>query len=481
MFVLNIFNLVFFVSSFVLSLYGLNMLILTLLFLISDRNNQDVDVPLEWPKVTVQLPLFNELSVVARLIESVVKLDYPRQCITIQILDDSNDSTTDVVRDLVRLYQQQGISIECYHRSHRLGNKAGALAAGLLASKDEFIAIFDADFVPNPDYLKKVIPYFNIKDVGMVQTRWGHLNPFHNLLTRAQTIALDGHLVVEQVARSRNDLLFNFNGSAGVWRKKCIVDSGGWQSDTIAEDLDLSYRAQIRGWDFRYLFDIVSPAEIPSELISFKSQQFRWVKGSVQCLCKHLLNIIRHSKFSFWQRYQAIMHLGGYLMHPMMLCFLISTVPYMLYADTDKLLPTWLGFAGFGPPLLYAVAQISAYRDGLSRFVWFPVLMVLGLGVAVNNTKAVIEALFGYKSDDFVRTPKSSYVSNEDNEFYANSNYLLVFLEILFGIYAFVSLFISISKFPSMSPFLAFFFIGFLLVAIFSYLETSRLLKNVKE
>ncbi|HCU98356.1 MAG TPA: glycosyl transferase, partial [Chloroflexi bacterium] len=319
------------------------------------------------------------------------------------------------------------------------------------------------------------------KDVGMVQTRWGHLNPFHNLLTRPHTIALDGHLVVEQVARSRNDLLFNFNGSAGVWRKKCIIDSGGWQSDTIAEDLDLSYRAQIRGWDFRYLFDIVSPAEIPSELISFKSQQFRWVKGSVQCLCKHLLNIIRHSKFSFWQRYQAIMHLGGYLMHPMMLCFLISTVPYMLYADTDKLLPTWLGFAGFGPPLLYAVAQISAYRDGLSRFVWFPVLMVLGLGVAVNNTKAVIEALFGYKSDDFVRTPKSSYVSNEENEFYANSNYLLVFLEILFGIYAFVSLFISISKFPSMSPFLAFFFIGFILVAIFSYLETSRLLKKVKE
>ena len=474
MFLINISHAIFVISASVLAMYGLNMLILTVFFVRRYNLKPVGEFPEKWPDVTIQLPVFNEIQVVHRLIHAVANLDYPIESLDIQVLDDSTDETTDIVKKLVVSYQEKGLNIECYHRLDRVGNKAGALASGLQEAKGEFIGIFDADFVPPSNYLKSIIPYFAHRKVGMVQTRWGHLNALDNPLTRAQAIALDGHLVVEQVARSRNNLCFNFNGSAGVWRKKCIVSSGGWQSDTIAEDLDLSYRAQMAGWEFRYVSDVVSPAEIPVGIHAFKRQQFRWVKGSVQCLLKHASRLAGFAEFSIWKRVQALLHLGGYLMHPMMLCFLVFSVPCMLYTDINYVLPQWFGVAGLGPPVLYAVAQLMAYPKGLMRFMWFPVLMLLGLGVAVNNTRAVFEAVLRYKPDEFLRTPKNSGSPVSLYDFYENKNDKTVWLEIFFAIYSGVSFLFAIQRMPALAPFLALFALGFVLVAYIGLLETNR-------
>ncbi|MBO36297.1 MAG: glycosyl transferase [Anaerolineaceae bacterium] len=470
----NISHAIFVISASLLAMYGLNMLMLTAFFVRRYRVKPVAHFPEKWPDVTVQLPVFNEIQVVRRLIHAVANLDYPIESLSIQVLDDSTDETTDVVKKLVASYKEKGLNIECYHRFDRVGNKAGALARGLLQAKGEFIAIFDADFVPPPNYLKKTIPYFVFRKVGMVQTRWGHLNALDNPLTRAQAIALDGHLVVEQVARSRNNLCFNFNGSSGIWRKACIVSSGGWQSDTIAEDLDLSYRAQMAGWEFRYVSDVISPAEIPGGIHAFKRQQFRWVKGSVQCLLKHAIRLVGFTEFSIWKRIQAIMHLGGYLMHPMMLCFLVFSIPCMLYTNVNNVLPQWLGIAGLGPPVLYAIAQVTAYRKGLTRFIWFPVLMLLGLGVAVNNTRAVFEAIFRYKPNEFLRTPKNSGLSVSIYDLYANKNDKIVWLEFFFAVYAGASFLLSTQRIPALAPFLALFALGFVLVGLTGLLETNR-------
>ena len=474
MFLINISHAIFVISASVLAMYGLNMLILTAFFVRRYNLKPVAHFPKKWPDVTVQLPVFNEIQVVRRLIHAVANLDYPIDSLDIQVLDDSTDETTDIVKKLVVSYKEKGLNIECYHRLDRVGNKAGALASGLQKAKGEFIGVFDADFVPPPNYLKSIMPYFTFRKVGMVQTRWGHLNALDNPLTRAQAIALDGHLVVEQVARSRNNLCFNFNGSAGVWRKKCIVSSGGWQSDTIAEDLDLSYRAQMAGWEFRYVSDVVSPAEIPVGIHAFKRQQFRWVKGSVQCLLKHASRLVGFAEFSIWKRVQALLHLGGYLMHPMMLCFLVFSIPCMLYTDVNNVLPQWLGIAGLGPPVLYAVAQVMAYPKGLLRFIWFPVLMLLGLGVAVNNTRAVFEAIFRYKPNEFLRTPKNSGSSVSIYDLYENKNDKTVWLELFFAVYAGSSFLLAIQRMPALAPFLALFALGFVLVGFIGLLERNR-------
>ncbi len=382
------------------------MLVLTLLFLRSRQSPLALRSPSDWPRVTVQLPLFNERLVVERLIDAVARLDYPPQRLSIQVLDDSTDETTLLAGRRVALYRARGLDIICLHREHRTGNKAGALAAGLRRAAGEFVAVFDADFVPPADFLKRTMPHFSTSRVGMVQTRWGHLNATQGVLTRAQALALDGHMVVEQVARSANGLLFNFNGSAGVWRRECIESSGGWQADTLAEDLDLSYRAQLRGWEFHYLPNMVVPAEVPLGLLAFKRQQFRWVKGSVQCLLKHAARVVR-AEFSLWKRVQGLLHLGGYLMHPMMLCLLLASMPVVLLGGADNVMPRLLGIAGLGPPVLYAVAQINAYPRGIKRALWFPALMLLGVGIALNNTRAVLEALSGHRPTEFLRTPKT--------------------------------------------------------------------------
>ncbi len=460
-------------SASVLALYGFNMLVLTLLFLRSRQLRSVLRPPSDWPRVTVQLPLFNERLVVERLIDAVARLEYPPQRLSIQVLDDSTDETTLLARRRVALYRARGVDIICLHREHRTGNKAGALAAGLRRAAGEFIAVFDADFVPPPDFLKRTMPHFSTSRVGVVQARWGHLNATQSVLTRAQALALDGHMVVEQVARSANGLLFSFNGSAGVWRRECIESSGGWQADTLAEDLDLSYRAQLRGWEFHYLPNVVAPAEVPLGVLAFKRQQFRWVKGSVQCLLKHAACVVR-AEFSLWKRVQGLLHLGGYLMHPMMLCLLLASMPVVLLGEAGNVMPGLLGLAGLGPPVLYAVAQINAYPRGIKRALWFPALMLLGVGIALNNTRAVLEALSGHRPTEFLRTPKTDAGRGPDGRAYALSTDWSTWVEFVLAGYALAATALALQRLPGLAPFLLLFALGFLIVAVMSLLESRQ-------
>jgi cellulose synthase/poly-beta-1,6-N-acetylglucosamine synthase-like glycosyltransferase len=329
---LSVLEIVYAGAALLLAMYALNSWILTFLFL---RHRQDSEPRPElqhFPRVTVQLPIFNESLVVERLIDSVVQLAWPRDRLQIQVLDDSTDETTAIAQARVDALRAQGVDIELVHRTDRAGFKAGALKEGLKSATGEFIAIFDADFVPDPDWLRKTIPHFSSRPrLGMIQTRWAHLNRDYSLLTHAQAIALDGHFVVEQAARHRSGLLMNFNGTAGVWRKSCIADAGGWHGDTISEDLDLSYRAQLRGWECLYLPDVAAPAEIPPQLAAFKRQQFRWAKGSIQCL-KKLVRPVTVARLPFIVRWQALVHLSTYLIHPLMLTLLLVSLPLMLVA-----------------------------------------------------------------------------------------------------------------------------------------------------
>jgi len=394
------------VVALLLAVYALNAWILTFLYL---HHRGDAVSQLElrgFPRVTVQLPIFNESLVVERLIEAVVRLDWPRDRLQIQVLDDSTDETTAIAQACVDAYRAQGVDIELLHRTHRVGFKAGALREGLKRATGEFIAIFDADFVPAPDWLRQTVPHFLHRPrVGLIQTRWAHLNRDYSLLTRAQAIALDGHFTVEQTARQRSGLLMNFNGTAGIWRRSCIADAGGWQDDTISEDLDLSYRAQLRGWECLFLPQVSAPAEIPPQLAAFKRQQFRWAKGSIQCL-KKLARLLVAARLPLVVRWQGLVHLSTYLIHPLMLVLLLVSLPLMLVAGNLHLPLGFLSLVSLGPPLMYAVSQRTLYpRRWLRHYALMPMLVLLGTGVALSNSRAVVEALLGVESV-FRRTPK---------------------------------------------------------------------------
>jgi cellulose synthase/poly-beta-1,6-N-acetylglucosamine synthase-like glycosyltransferase len=363
----------------------------------------------ELPTVTVQLPVFNEYYVIRRLIEAVSRLDYPREKLQIQILDDSTDETGDIASFEAARLRAKGFDIEYHHRDHRNGFKAGALASGLDRAKGEFIFILDADFVPAPDTLRRTIDYFTDPNIGMVQMRWGHLNRDYSLLTKIQSLFLDGHLLLEQTARSRSGRFFNFNGTAGIWRKSCICDAGGWQDDTLTEDLDLSYRAQMKGWKFIYLPEIVVPAELPVDINGFKSQQHRWTKGSIQT-CKKLLPEIWRSRLPLLIKLEATAHLTsnfGYLLL-VLLCVLILPQSFRthgaLYAwlvDLPIFVATSVSIGVF-----YVVAQTHLNPRGWLRELWmFPLTLALATGMSVNNAFGVIEAIINHRSD-FSRTPK---------------------------------------------------------------------------
>jgi len=410
-------------AALLLTLYALNSWILTVLFFRHRKDSHPRPEPTRVPSVTVQLPIFNEALVVERLIDSVVQLDWPRDRLQIQVLDDSTDETTAIAQACVDAYRAQGVDIELVHRTDRIGFKAGALDEGLKSATGELFAIFDADFVPNPGWLHQTVPYFiHQTQLGMLQTRWEHLNRDYSLLTRAQAIALDGHFTVEQAARQRSGLLMNFNGTAGIWRRSCITDAGGWQHDTISEDLDLSYRAQLRGWQCLFLPDVEAPAEIPPQLAAFKRQQFRWAKGSIQCL-KKLAGPVATASLPLVVRWQALVHLSTYLIHPLMIVLLLVALPLMLSGNH---LPQPLGFlslVSLGPPLMYATAQrVLRPRGWLKRYAAMPMLILLGTGVALNNTRAVIEALLGV-DNVFQRTPKFRIETRSDR--WLDSRYTL--------------------------------------------------------
>jgi cellulose synthase/poly-beta-1,6-N-acetylglucosamine synthase-like glycosyltransferase len=366
--------------------------------------------PAVWPTVTVQLPIYNERHVVERLIEACAALDYPRDRLQIQVLDDSSDDTMRIVDRSVTHWQAQGCDISAVRRADRRGYKAGALAHALPLATGDFVAVFDADFRPAPDFLRCTVPYFLTPDAtqtGFVQTRWGHLNRDYSPLTRSQALALDGHFAVEQAGRQAAGYFFGFNGSGGIWRRACIEDAqtGGWQDDTLCEDLDLSYRAQLAGWRACYVNEIIAPAEIPPQLNAYKRQQFRWAKGSIQTLRK-LGGRVWRSGRAAPVRGAAMIHLGSYLIHPMLLLLLLTIPPLLLLGGAPPSPIALVGFTSFGPPLLYAVGQQRLYgKNWWRRWIYLPLLTLLGMGVCLSNSLAVWQGL-RTRGGVFQRTPK---------------------------------------------------------------------------
>ncbi len=379
-----------------------------------------------WPFVTIQLPVFNELYVMDRLIDCIVRFDYPRDRFEIHVLDDSTDESVEITRLKVEEYKAKGFQIEQIRRANRQGYKAGALRDAMPLAKGEFIAIFDADFLPNPDFLKRTIPHFKDPSVGVVQTRWEHINEDYSLITRLQALQLNVHFTVEQAGRMRGNYLLQFNGTAGVWRRKTIEDAGGWEADTLTEDLDLSIRAQLKGWHIRFLEDVTSPAELPAEMNSLKSQQFRWMKGGAET-AKKMLPTVWRSDLSPWKKIQATAHLLSSTVFLFVFITGVSSVPLLFYlGDLIELGFSKNFFAWFLAGLLsimaiYFVANVQAthknqpFGKTLVRFVaLFPLFLSLSMGLSLHNSVAVIEGWRGKKSP-FVRTPKFNIQNIKDS------------------------------------------------------------------
>jgi cellulose synthase/poly-beta-1,6-N-acetylglucosamine synthase-like glycosyltransferase len=381
------------------------------------------------PAVTVQLPLYNERYVVRDLIEAAVRLDYPHDRLQIQVIDDSSDDTTQIAAALVTRYRRQGIDICLLHRENRHGFKAGALHAGLATTTGEYLAIFDADFRPNRDFLQRTVPHF-LEDprLGMVQTRWGHLNASASALTAAQAIALDKHFAMEQTVRHRADWFPKFNGTAGIWRRDCLEDAGGWQDDTVCEDLCLSTRAVLKGWRFRFLNDVVAPAELPTTISAYKNQQARWAKGSSQCLLKYGPGILVSRQHSWAARLYAVVAMSAYTTHLLLLILLLLLVPliYLNYRFSAHWLI--LGVAGIGQPLLFILGQQVLYPDWRRRLRHLPAMLLIAIGLAPSNARAIIQAVIS-RRHGFVRTPKGISATRP---FPATGNYRLPFDRIIF-------------------------------------------------
>ncbi|HET7747595.1 MAG TPA: cellulose synthase family protein, partial [Vicinamibacteria bacterium] len=402
----------YFLTLVILAVFGLHRYIMVFLYW-KHRDRRAVAAPLPetLPRVTVQLPLYNEMYVVERLVDSVCAIRYPKDLLEIQVLDDSTDETVDIARAVVDRYREQGFDIHYIHRANRHGYKAGALDAGLKVAKGEFVLIFDADFVAPPDILEKALGHFADEKVGMVQVRWGHINRDYSLLTQVQSILLDGHFILEHGGRNRSGRFFNFNGTAGIWRKTAIHDGGGWQHDTLTEDLDLSYRTQLRGWRFVFLQDVISPAEIPVEMNAFKSQQHRWAKGSIQT-CKKNLPRILASDLPLPVKVEAAFHLTANFAYPLMIVLSVLMFPAMVirynmgwYEMLIIDVPLFIG-ATMSVCSFYLMSQREVFGDQWkARIKYLPAVLSVGIGLSVNNAKAVLEALFGHQSE-FTRTPK---------------------------------------------------------------------------
>ncbi|MGK7389825.1 MAG: cellulose synthase family protein [Candidatus Cyclobacteriaceae bacterium M2_1C_046] len=399
----------------------------------------------ELPSVTIQLPVYNEKYVIERLLRSISSLDYPTSKLEIQVLDDSNDDTNAIIAAEVARYQKQGIDIKQICRPDRNGFKAGALAYGTEIAKGDFIAIFDADFMPNKDFLLKTVSYFTDPNIGVVQTRWGHLNRDYSLLTKLQAFGLDAHFSIEQTGRSHADSFINFNGTGGVWRKTCIADAGGWSADTLTEDLDLSYRAQLKGWKFKFVEDYDAPAELPVIMPAIKSQQYRWNKGAAETARKNIGKIFS-SKKSIINKIHATLHLLNSSVFVCLLFAAVFSIPILyIKADNPQFNPIFLlgsvfliGF--FSIALFYWIAAKTTYRNGAGNYYFktFPVFLTVSMGLSLHNGMAVLEGLFGFKSD-FIRTPKFNVINSKDpwkgNSYVKPKLNILTVLEGIFCLY----------------------------------------------
>ncbi|MFP4162892.1 MAG: glycosyltransferase [Chitinispirillaceae bacterium] len=431
-----------------------------------------------YPKVVTQLPMFNEKMVACRVIEAVAAMDYPRSRHQIQVLDDSTDETVKYVDQTVDNLKKQGYNIQVVRRVDRTGFKAGALQEGLDHTDAQFVAIFDADFVPTVDFLKKAVAFFAGRpELGLVQGRWTHLNKNSSLITRGQAMGIDGHFMIEQAARSWNNLFMNFNGTAGVFRRKAIETSGGWQHDTLTEDMDLSYRMQLAGWQTEYVPELAVPAEIPEDVNAFKNQQFRWAKGSIQTAIK-IIPLLLKKKISPFKFIQAVLHLTHYVVHPLMLLLALLTMPVLFFVKIS-LAPFWMACVIFamilatsGPSTMYMVSQHYIGNKIRKQLFLIPAMMLIGTGLAVNNGKAVIEAILK-KNSPFHRTPKKGQAKSKIG--YKPIKDITCLVEIMLGIYCFAGLkmFMGFTNFL-VSPFLALYASGFLFVGILSIVHFRR-------
>jgi cellulose synthase/poly-beta-1,6-N-acetylglucosamine synthase-like glycosyltransferase len=445
----------------------------------------------ELPRITVQLPLFNELYVAERLLAAATSLDYPRELLDIQVLDDSTDETAQIAAAAVERYREQGFDIHYIHRSDRTGFKAGALANGLRTAKGELVAVFDADFQPRPDCLRKMVDYFSDERIGMVQMRWGHINADYSLLTRLQELMLDGHFVIEQTSRNRTGAFFNFNGTAGMWRRQAIEWSGGWQHDTLTEDTDLSFRAQLMGWRFVYLVDEEVPAELPVEMNAFKAQQRRWAKGLVQVGLKLLPRLWKHPQLTWQQKLELFFRLFGNCAAPLMIALSLLHIPVLLVRFSQGFfhmllldLPLML-LATFSVVSFYGTTIWYLHRRERWRYALIPLAMAMGIGLVFSNTRAVLEALLGIKSS-FVRTPKYKVETASDNWLnvarkYRRKKGWLPFLELALALYFVVAVWYAFrSHIYATIPFLLVFLVGYGYMAGMSLFQGSaRRLLNV--
>ena len=428
--------------------------------------------------VTIQLPIYNEMNVVKRLINAVCELDYPKNLLEIQVLDDSTDETSLIISEIVKKKKKAGFNIHHIKRSNRAGFKAGALKNGLETATGEFIAIFDADFIPRKDFLKRTLKYFSSDKIGVVQTRWEHLNERESLLTMTEAFALNAHFVVEQEVRNKAGFFMNFNGTGGVWRKVCILDSGNWENDTLTEDLDLSFRAQLKGWEFIYLRDYTTPAELPSDIVALKTQQFRWTKGAIET-AKKLMKKIWNSKIPFRQKIQATIHLTNNVVFPFVLITGMLNIPFLFILNGGKywVIINFMSvffLAFISTFVLYFLAQKEIHEDWFKRILIFPLFIGGSMGMSVNNARAVIEGAFNKRSD-FVRTPKFSSIDKIDFQKkykIKDKNYIQLLFEIALAIYSFAGVILSLYLFePAALPFSLLYFIGFAMVAGLSFKE----------
>src|SRR5918993_1959809 len=431
------------------------------------------------PVVTIQLPLYNEMYVVDRLVDAVCQIEYPRERLEIQVLDDSTDETRQIAELAVRRHALQGIDIKYIHREDRTGFKAGALDEGLKIARGTYVAIFDADFIPKPDFLMRTINYFTDDKVALVQARWGHVNEDYSLLTKIQAVLLDAHFVLEHGSRNRAGCFFNFNGTAGIWRKDAIADGGGWQHDTLTEDLDLSYRTQLKGWQFVFVQDHVAPAELPVEMNAFKSQQFRWAKGSIQTFLKLMPRILQSNQPRKIKA-EAFFHLSANFNYPLMCVLSVLMAPSMvirynmgwyemLLIDVPLFFAATASVANF-----YMVCQRELHSDWLTRLKYLPFLMSIGIGLAVNNTKAVLEALFRRESE-FARTPKYRIESDSDEwigQKDRQSFGVQPVIELALGLYFTGTVFYALAnQIYGTLPFLMLFQVGFLYTGLLSIFQ----------
>jgi cellulose synthase/poly-beta-1,6-N-acetylglucosamine synthase-like glycosyltransferase len=471
----------YFIVLFVLALYGLHRYALLYDYYVYRKNIPAIPPRVEnWPKVTIQLPIFNERYVIERLVDAVSQFDYPLELLDIQVLDDSTDETREVARACVERHTATGLPIVYIHRTNREGFKAGALENGLKTSQGEFVAIFDADFIPTSDFLRRTIPYFlapGNENIGMVQTRWTYLNSDYSLLTHVETILLDGHFVIEHGGRSRRGSFFNFNGTAGVWRRAAIEAAGGWEHDTLTEDTDLSYRAQLKGWKFLYLPEIECASELPVDMNGFKAQQARWAKGLMQTARKILPRVLR-SDAPFHVKSEAFFHLTANISYPLMV--LLSTM--LLPAMIVRFYQGWFQMLVIDLPLFLAsTCSISSFylaaqkelrpKTWLRTFLYMPFVMAIGIGISVRNAQAVLEAIAGRKSD-FARTPKFK-IEGKSGTFaakeYKNKAGWMPYFEVALGLYfAFTVAYAIRNENYATVPFLLLFVWGYLYTGFMS-------------